>query len=201
MCDSFSTRIERAEKLNSQLLSDHSSYHNQKERMAHVGFLLEVAIFGGVISTKNWPPTWIPDITFSAQIIAFSAFTLIWLFIHIFIRWQLRNRRWAALQYAGVLRAARKWVVEPPTPEDLQPYKIDHPIETNKLGVLFDYIIPWPKARIRSDLGMEGFPKCIVDGVKEQDNEGTGAVFAESLLTFGSIFIYLGVLFRTFFGQ
>ena len=193
------------EKYTDTLLSDTSVYHNHKETMAHAAFLVEVALFGAIMTMDKWPPTWVPDIPLPldyylpSRTVVFMGFSLVWITIHIFIRWQLRNRRWAAIQFAGMLRAIRKWVNEPPTEEDLKPYKGEIPQKLNIFDYL-DFIIILPKANIISDVNLNGELSGIVNGIKEQEEIGTGAVLAESILTYGSIVILLFVGFRTCWG-
>ena len=193
-------RNDRLEKYTYLLLSDASTYHNHKETMAHAAFLVEVALFGAIMTMNKWPPAWIPSSYVSARILAFIGFFIIWIIIHVFIRWQLRNRRWAAIQCAGIIRAIRKWINEPPKNEDFKPYKSSSGKLSNKLDFL-DFIITWPKAKIIDDVGNDGEPSGIVECILEQEKIGTGAIRAEFILTFGSILIPLFVLFRTCFGQ
>jgi hypothetical protein len=90
---SFNKRISRAEKLLEHLISENESYHNHKEIMAHAGLLVMLALCGGIISVKEWPPTWVPQLHLSSEWVTFLLFFLLWLLLHIYIRWQLRHRR------------------------------------------------------------------------------------------------------------
>jgi hypothetical protein len=193
------------EKYISIVLNDLSVYHNHKETMAHAAFLLQVALFGAIMSIDKWPPSWVPIISLPgnyylpSMTVAFLGFFLVWLIIHIFIRWQLRKRRWAAIQFAGIMRVIRKWINDPPTAEDLKPYKGEKTTLSN--FDLLDFLIILPKAKIASDLDLNGELSGIVEGIKEQSKTGTGAVRAERILTYGSFLILAFVLFRSLWGK
>lgn len=196
-------KYERLERFAETLLKEHSAYHTQKERMAHAIFLIQIALLGTIISSSTWPPTWLPDKIFKSTPISFVTFSMCWLLIHIFMRWQLRNRRWAAIQYAGVLRSMRKWATSPPTEKDIRPYFTSEETSKSNLFDFLDFLIPRPDVKVVSDVEKIGFPQGIVDGLHEQESKrigGTGALFAEGLITYGSIIIYLLSLSRIFNG-
>ena len=182
------------------LLSDISVYHNHKETMAHAAFLVEVALFGAIMTMTKWPPDWVPSICISEKTVTVAGIFIVWSTIHIFMRWQLRKRRDAAVRFAGIIRAIRKWIDEPPSTEDYKPYKSGLSLREDKFNLL-DFIIVWPKAKIFSDVEVDGEPAGLVQGLREQENIGTGAVRAEYILTYGSIIIFLFIVFRTFFGK
>ena len=189
------------EKYANLLLSNTSSYHMHKETMAHAAFLVEVALFGAIMSMSQWPPSWVPTISLSSKYVGMIGFLVIWGAIHVFIRWQLRNRRWAALRYGGIIRAIRTWITKLPEDDDYLPYVGEKTKGKHKLCRLADMIITWPQADIISDVELDGEPTGIVKCIKEQEKVGTGAVKAEIILTYGSILILLSVMFRTYLGN
>jgi hypothetical protein len=197
---SHESRVDRARRLVELLLPQTVAYHNHKETMAHAGVALEMALFVAIMSLNPWPPSWVPDIRLSARLVTFLAFVLIWLLIHIFIRWELRGRRSAALHHAGLLRILRKWINEPPTEEDLQPYRGDS-ASHSKAKTLLDFLFPYPSANIPPDEEDEGYPTSIVKEWQSQKTKGTGAFRSEVFLFIGSGVIFILVCLRTFWGK
>ena len=84
-----------------KFLSDRESYHDHKEQMAYVGFLIVTAFFTAIM-TFNWKESLACPQTMLSLAIPF------WAFLHVFIRWQLRLRRFAALQVAALLSVILK---------------------------------------------------------------------------------------------
>jgi len=194
---SYQSRFNRASQLLELLLVETSSYHNHKETMAHSGMALELAIFVGIVFLKHWPPIWVPETWISAQLLAFLGFTLIWLLIHVFIRWQLRNRRDAALRYAALLRTIRKWTLEPPEKDDLSAFKN---VQKSRFSfkVIIDFIIPWPSAPLYEDVSNEDYPCGFITELDKQKKKGTGAIHSEIFLAIGNFLIFIFVFLRTF---
>jgi len=197
---SHESRVDRARRLVELLFSQTEAYHNHKETMAHAGVALQIALFVAIMSLNHWPPAWVPDIQLSARLVTVLAFCLIWLLIHIFIRWQLRDRRSAALYSAGLLRTFRKWVNEPPSEADLQPYR-GNTDSRSKVKILLDFLFPYPSGNIPLDVEDEGYPIGIVQEWQSQKSKGTGAIRSEVFLFIGSLAILIFVLFRTFWGK
>jgi len=122
--------------------------------------------------------------------------------VHIYVRWQLRNRRYAAFVYAGALRAMGRCVQIPLTPDDLVAYRPEAPkrdLFARFAGVVDGFVIPLPKAAIPEDVGKEEFPNWIGKAVREQEQKGTGALKAEWMETAGSFLAIFAVLLRTWF--
>jgi len=174
-------------------LSQMHSYHDHKEKMAqaHAALLVQLALVAAVVGIDQWPPSWVPGTDIVARMSSLAAATLVWLLIHIYIRWQLRNRRVAALYVTALLSTLRRWAHEPPTEEDLRPYL---PKEKSSSQVVFlDYLIPRKWAPVPTDEGLAGYPKAMVD---EYLGSRTGALTGESLVTYGSLALYLILLVR-----
>jgi len=89
-------RVERVTKLLELLIAQMVSYHNHKETMAHAALLVALAVSATVMSTSSWPPSWVPALSNSSKEVTVLGVTVIWLVIHVYMRWQLRNRRVAA---------------------------------------------------------------------------------------------------------
>jgi hypothetical protein len=205
----FDERVKRGEKLVEHLLSECDSYHNHKETMAHAALLVMMALSGGVLSLHPFPPLWVPplDIYIPSRWIAFLGFFLLWALIHVYIRWQLRNRRWAAVVYAGAFRAIGQWVQKDPAEEDLATYRatprvpqgIGRCIAAKLSNVLDMLVIPFPRAGLPENITPEDYPAWVGKAVHEQDKKGTGAIWSEWLITGGSFLLLVIVFVRTFY--
>ena len=183
-------RIGRHTKLLELLLAQSETYHNHKETMAHAGVVLQIALVAGMVSVDHWPPPWVPEVHVSARLIIAVAFVALWLLIHVFVRWQLRNRRSAALTNAAFLRTLRKWATTPPTDDDLKPYQVGSSQKPRVRIFLDEYLIPLPSATLHYDVDKVGYPSGMVqEWIDQESNLGTRAVRAEWLLWIGSILI------------
>lgn len=132
-------KTDRAKHFLEILLNQQEIYHNHKETMAHAGVLVQIAIAAGILTKEDWPPVWL-DYNYYPAVFTTVGIILIWLLVHIFIRWQLRNRRGAALMYAAILRTLRFWVHTDPIEEDLKPYTPANK-RPSVLVILIDYLI------------------------------------------------------------
>ncbi|MBI4189365.1 MAG: hypothetical protein HY525_02365 [Betaproteobacteria bacterium] len=185
-------RIKRITDFLELRLSQMHSYHNHKETMAHAAILVALAFVGAVLSSSQWPPQWIPPVQVSSRGVAALGVTMIWLVIHVYMRWQMRNRRVAALYVACLLKVLRRWADTSPSEEELKPYQDTIP-STHKIHFYVDLLIPWKSARVPSDEGMQGYPAAMVTEYLKTD---TGALFAENLVSYGSIALGLVLLVR-----
>ncbi|PIW08784.1 MAG: hypothetical protein CO066_03380 [Comamonadaceae bacterium CG_4_9_14_0_8_um_filter_60_18] len=79
------------------LLGFYGQYHNHKEQMAFSVFGLEGAFFVGLFLLGNWPQT----IESMNRITLSWIFVLVWVLFHLALRYQLRNRRLAAIMVAA----------------------------------------------------------------------------------------------------
>jgi hypothetical protein len=80
-----------------QFLTLYSDYHNHKEQMALSIFGLEGAFFIGLFALGTWPPEVARMGSTSLAII----FVIVWALFHTALRYQLRNRRLAAIMCAA----------------------------------------------------------------------------------------------------
>lgn len=82
-----------------QYLQDREIYHNHKEYMAYIGLGIELAFFGGFVAVeckkiREWEKliNTVLDFEYALAIVVI----VLWLFMHLFVRWQLIMRRDAA---------------------------------------------------------------------------------------------------------
>ncbi len=163
--------------------------------MAHAGMALQLALMTWLVSQDKWPPSWIHDVFIPAKNISIVFVIVVWLLIHVFVRWQLRKRRTAAFESAAYLRTLLEWAYASPPENDMKPSKED---QENKSSVkdFLDHLIPIPSASPRRDIGKQGYPKCIVTKWREQEKLGSGATTAEWFLWFASVLMFVIVLLR-----
>jgi len=190
--DESESRIKRVAAFLESRMSQMHSYHDHKETMAHAAALVVLGYVGAIISIQTWPPEWVPTVRVSRDTVAMVGAMAVWLLIHVYLRWQLRNRRVAALYVACLLKVLRRWALNPPSQDDLKPYGAVVS-ERPSVHTWIDFLVPWPSARVPSDEGLEGYPMAMV---QEYLSTKTGAVFAECLVSYGSILLGLILLVR-----
>jgi hypothetical protein len=194
MSDEKSSRIEHNRQLLKLILKDTRSYHDHKENMAHAGLLLQTGFLIWILSNNNWLKTYL--------VWGIPFFIFIWLLIHIYIRWQLRNRRWAAITIEAVERTLKKWADSTPNNEKMDTCCKNAKSRKYCLNCLksiilrhIDYLIPCPKASLDSDIKKDIWPKDLCDEWTNHKKKSTGALCGECFLFLGSITILvLGVL-------
>jgi len=131
----------------------------------------------------------------------------IWILPHLLLRWQLRNRRFAALDTAAILTALSKWITNPPplsgmavTPQkNVHLSRKVHPCK-DRCYILLDYIFPFPHCSPPPPEG--GLPKClskIIQNHCRNPQRNTHALVGEWLVTAGSIAILLTTIFLFYF--
>src|SRR5262245_8898505 len=90
------------------LREHYRAYHDHKESMAYAGAALYVVAFGSALIMKDWPPSW----GHAKVTLTILGLTTAWLVMLIYLKWQLRRRRWAALRVAGAEKLLAKWITE-----------------------------------------------------------------------------------------
>lgn len=208
MSNELEARVQGAYKLVEHLLSEMKTYHSHKETMAHAALLVMLAFCGAILKAEKWPPNWVLGLQVGglcSQQLTFLAVFILWLFIHIYMRWQLRNRRAAAITYAGSLRALAEWATRCPVDNDLNQYC---PESTRHkflakiggwLATLLDYVVPFPWATVHYDVGKEAYPKWLGKAIRQEEKRRTGAIKAECLVTIGSFFVLFIIVVRTLY--
>jgi hypothetical protein len=84
-----------------EFLSLYSTYHNHKEQVALSIFGLEGAFFIGLFLLGTWPP----EVTKMGRTSLAAIFVVVWALFHTALRYQLRNRRLAAIMCAAYVDA------------------------------------------------------------------------------------------------
>ena len=204
----FIRRQERVDMLAEHLLTHHMTYHDHKEKIAHAVLLVQVAIFGAVASVTNWPPALVSSaikVTDANKIwITFVVLFIVWVFSHGLLRWQLFNRRRAALQYAGVLSAVTDWALSSPDDAELRPSgKLNKGSRFDRISYLIvNFLIPFQASpstgdsiEVRPEVPDEGNPTGIVNRIRNQ--KGNPAWQSEWVLTIASYIVLIGLGLRS----
>lgn len=199
-------RVKRAERFIDRLLADLNSYHNHKETMAHAGLLVMIAVVGGIASLETWPPKWMSALALKLNLdphtIGIVAVVSFWVILHLYIRWQLRQRRWAAITYNGAVRAAAEWLSRNPIVNDLVPRPSESPglgsrLLTAILTAVDVLLFPCPWAPLE-DVWSKYCPSWLAAAIQaERSDSALRVVKAECLVTLGSYFLLAVILART----
>jgi hypothetical protein len=174
------------------LLSSYDPSHIHKENIAYAAFTLQFAILASVIMAEQWPPCWFTHYWHGIVVLII---VIIWLPIHMFVGWQLMNRR----SHAKLINAATKYLwgsVDEPgknnNPKTDQSNKCRNRIRT-EMKYLCAMLI-WFSRFAPSDVPIER--PCRLGGLVEgQKRPGTWR--EELILWILSVGMFLLVLFRT----
>lgn len=182
------------------IADQYRSYHDDKETMAYAAFALYAAAFGAVIVGQKWPPKWFLTHVPNPQLYAALILGVVFALAMLFVGWQLRNRRLAALRLAGAVRLAVVWTRTPPTDRDLRPWKPKPgatPWWRPIAAVLWPACAPPPVA----DLPLEAYPGALARYWHVQEKgRGTGARFHEHLIMVAMWVLLAGACARTLAG-
>lgn len=190
----MSNNIDEIVKNFTQLLqamfSKSASYHNHKETMAHAGTALQLALMTWLISQKtSFNSCWIENAGLSQNFVL-GFYIVIWSLLHVFIRWQLRNRRTAAIELATYQKTLRKWAYSTPTQDDLVPF-CEKPNDKSCIKKFLDHFIPIKSASPQLDIDKYGFPTDMAKIWIEQEKEGTRAIASEWFLCIASALMFV----------
>ena len=176
-----------------------AAYHNHKENMANAGFLVQLSLFGAMVTKTIWPPEWVSKVFELPELVTFLVYCLLWFLIHYYTRWQLINKRVSALYVAGFDEAFREMLTIDPKDLNLEPYQEEAFVPCKWRNVL-SRIIYIPKGFVRMDATVLGLPYCLAQKVKQKFDTGSGADSLEVLMTYTSFVLLILVGVKIFFG-
>ena len=174
------------------MLDQTNIYHHHKETMAHAGITVMLALVASMFAIEDWP-SWVQKLgtgtCLTSKGVLALAFFIVWYLIHVFMRWQLRNRRWAAIFCAAIERALKVWATTAPNDDDLKPYSSSIQKQPSELVNFFDkYVFPCGSAALHQDVDKDGWPRLLADEwIHQEKQRGTGATQAEWLLWLASV--------------
>ncbi len=172
-------------------LADRESYHSQKENSVYAIFLVEAGLFGAL-----WTTSVLGDfmkVVSCPRLIASVLVVFTWCLFHVLLRWQLRNRRIAALQVATLLRAITDHLAKQPEPAP----QLDG--MASSLDSFLDYFVPRPNSTNIGDVNLQQFPLWYRVRYLILQKESKEASFGEIFPTYGSIVMLVVTLVYVFF--
>ncbi len=197
--------LERTETYLYDFLNSYRRYHNHKERNGYVAFIVYLGFFASALLAGEWPlhhEHIIPDC------ITIFCVSVIWIYALIFMKWQLRNRRIAAIYVAAAQETLAQLLSDTIPPNKLKPSNTisseskdktkNNIYKINRWVYLFlDHIWPINVHRFISvDVDPIQYPLCLAESIKRRYNKGTGAIVHERLLVFLGWLIYVGIIIR-----
>lgn len=174
-------------------------YHNHKENMANAGFLVQLSLFGAIISKGIWPPEWVQNVILLPKVATFTVYFMLWFLIHYYTRWQLINKRIGALYYAGLDKALLYLVTNDLDKKD-KAISVKDSHTPNLLKDFISKIIYIPNGYVKMDASTKGMPEFISREVSSMFNSKSGANSLEILVTYASIIIMIIVAVKIFLG-
>ncbi len=191
------TRDEKMADFAKAQLARYTAYHTHKETMAYVGFGLFAGLIGAILVSENWPPN---DWGCDRKLLALTVLTLTWIVALIYLRFQLRRRRWAALRMAACERTMANCVTE--TKFDASGFEKKDSTLSNVKCVEFivDFVF-WPlqsavkpikKTKVEST---GNYPGMFVDALELAKT--TDAIYHERLMHVTGWGLYVASMVRT----
>lgn len=191
------SKIEKLPSYFSLNLVHWEAYHNHKENMANAGFLVQLSLFGSIISGGLWPPEWVVKVTRLPEIATFAIYLILWFLIHYYTRWQLINKRVAALYYAGISQAFLYFVNNELTADDLE-LNSDATHVRSLFKDFISKVVYIPGGFCRMDASVKKMPEFIAREIKSKFLAGSGAETLEILITYTSFLLMLIVGIKIF---
>jgi hypothetical protein len=176
------------------------AYHHHKENMANAGFIIQLSLFGAVVSPSVWPPAWVQESIIAPALGTWIVYSILWGVIHIYVRWQLRNKRIAATFIAGIQESLLAWIQDPPSADDLNAYGGDVRRAKGWRELLSHFVV-LPGYQVQGDLNLRTYPSFAAERiVRIAEGEGSGALRHEFLITYSSLLLFLLASVRIFLG-
>ena len=185
MCKASNGDIEKVRKLAETLFSQACSYHRHKETMAHACIALELALLAWVLSNSASPELpWAVGIGFA------------WFLIHVYMRWQLRLRRWGVIQAQGLQQTLKRCATG-----DMKNHELKRYGKTAKPASVFcrllDHVFPIFRARVPCDARHEDCPIGLMNDVRKADIHAEGSAWSmllEQIVTLASFLLLCFIL-------
>jgi len=177
-------------------LQRYSSYRDNKETMAYAGLALFTGATGTALIAKDWPPA----VAQNNPWMIIVAFTFLWFVVIVYLRFQLRRRRWAAFRVAGCEWLLCEWL--PGSPKALASEK--DPITRESQAISWhrrfvDHI--WPLKHSVGVIAPEKhvYPPELENSWIRAERRGSDALFHERIVHGAGWVAYAAVTVRTYF--
>jgi hypothetical protein len=161
--------------------------HDYRETMAHTALLAALVVALLALAANDWPARWGAPIYIPGRLATFPALVGSWLFIHWYMRWRLRNRRFAARLNASLLNVLRRWAKDEPSMAEITPATEGIPQPSPAMKVI-DFFFPLERATVVREDGLRGYPIAVVE---EFANTTTRAIRAERVASLASLFLFV----------
>jgi hypothetical protein len=124
--------------------------------------------------------------------------TVAWLFMLTYLKYQLHKRRWAALRVAGIDKLLAKWILDPPTVEDLSTWVPQPDGGICPTIKVIDYVWPLRDALSVADRTQAVYPRALVNcWLMQATGHGTEALNHERLVILIGWLLYGALVVRT----
>jgi hypothetical protein len=173
-----------------------AAYRDNKETMAFAG----LAIFFGAVATALASHDWPPAFAQGRPWLIIGAFSSLWVFVAVYLRYQLRRRRWAAIRVAGCDWLLAEWLPDSP---HAQASEAENPVRRPKPGpvlLLLDLMWPLKKSVIGIDPKLRVYPHEIERAWVLAGERSTDALLHERIIHFAGWVGYVSVVTRTLLG-
>ena len=176
-----------------------AAYHNHKENMSNAGFLVQMSLFGAVITKNIWPPEWVAKVIELPALGTFVVYGLLWFLIHYYTRWQLINKRISACYVAGFDDAFKELATRDGQSLNISPWEGEGRTASTWHNVLAR-VIYIPRGLVRTDASVAGMPWFLAEKVQKRNRSASGADSLEILITYTSLALLVLVGIKIFFG-
>jgi hypothetical protein len=181
-------------KMIGQLYQRYFSYHNQKENIIYIYIAFEISLLTFIFSLEQWPSCILVNRLKSNCILFIVAILLFIMFLialHIFLRIQLRLKRWAAIRFK---------ILEIKLLGQYKSDKDDKSIDINpkRKKIILDLFFPVPNLYVKSDVDEDNFPDDLKKMLLSKKLNKTGSYCFELLLSILSFIIILTIGLYTF---
>jgi len=169
------------------------AYRDGKETMAFAGLAIFLGAAATALTSRDWPPTFVQNRPWFVV----AAFSILWVFVAVYLRYQLRRRRWAAIRVAGCDWLLAEWLPDSPhamATEEKSPAK---PAKPGPMILLIDIIWPLKSAVTAVDPNRSVYPDEIERSWVLASKRGTDALLHERLIHIAGWVGYAAVLTRT----
>ena len=170
-----------------------SSFRNNKETMSFAGLAIFLGAVATALASAEWPPTFATDHPWLIT----AAFSVLWLFVAFYLRYQLRRRRWAAFRVAGCDWLLAEWLPDSPqamTTDKEQPVSQPKP---SKMLLVLDLLWPQRRAVTAVDPRLRVYPPEIERSWLLAADRGSDALLHERIIHLAGWVGYVAVLLRT----
>jgi hypothetical protein len=173
-----------------------SSFRDNKETMAFAGLAVYLGAVATALGSKDWPPGFAANRPWLITV----AFSVLWLFVAFYLRYQLRRRRWAAFRVAGCDWLLAEWL--PGSPHAMKTAKT--PAECRSKPSVPEQAIDllWPQRHVVTaiDPDKNVYPDEIEQSWLLAASRPTDALLHERIIHLAGWAAYIGVILRTWLG-